>query len=133
MSLSPIGLQALAQQNVVELVFTRRHPKEGWSIGRRMLCTLNRKLLNSVAGKLTLNFRAPIYPPPYPTGHYRRYKLACVWDILWSDYRMVPVESVQVVAVMPTRTKSEIDQFWIYFSTKFYKMSPQDKITYMNA
>ena len=128
MKLSPDGLQAMMQKSVVELVFTRRHVKDGWPMGRRMLCTLDRKLLQSLPGRMTLNFRVPSHPPPYVA---KAYNLVVTWDIFWQDYRAIPVDSVQVVSFFPTHNKKEQDKFWAYFTARFQNMSAQDKIDYM--
>lgn len=128
MRLSRSGLYHILLTGVAEIVFGRRHPKFGWADNRRMLCTLDRKLLNSMPGRLTLNFRVPTHPPAYDA---RAYNLVCAWDIMWSDYRMIPVENTNVVAVMPTRTKAEQDAFWKEFSARFYTMTTKEKIMYM--
>lgn len=130
MKLSYNGLMTLMQNHVVELLFIRRHEKEGWPIGRRMLCTLDRNLLKSLAGRVTLNFRAPTHPPPYVA---RAYNLVVTWDIFWQDWRAIPVDSVVVVAFFPTHNKKDQDKFWAYFEARFHQMSAQDKVAFMKA
>jgi len=130
MRLSPIGFQQLLQQNVVECAFIRRHQKKGWQPHRRMLCTLDKNLLNSLPGRISLNFTNPVYPPPYPAAAH---KLVVVWDLFWQDWRAVPMESIDVVTVIPSHTKGQQNVFWAYFSTFLSKLSPQDKKAFMNT
>ena len=130
MKLSYTGLRQLLSSHVVELAFTRRHEKEGSSMQRRMLCTLDTKLLNSLPGKVTLNFRVPTQPPPYLA---KAYNLIVVWDIFWQDYRAIPIDATSIIAAIPCRTKKEQEQFWEYFVMKFQYMSASDKQKYMNG
>ena len=44
------------------------------------------------------------------------------------DYRLIPVESVDVVSVIKTTPPEE---FWIYFNQVLAKMSPSDKDSFM--
>ena len=130
MRLSAPGFKALLMLNVVECAFIRRHKKAGWQPHRRMLCTLDRNLLNSLPGRVSLNFTNPIHPPPYPASAHN---LVVTWDLFWQDWRAVPVESVDVVSVMPSHTKGEQNVFWAYFSAFLTRLSPQDKKAFMNT
>jgi hypothetical protein len=129
-NLSYVGLRQLLNSHVVELVFTRRHLKMGYSIGRRMLCTLDKNLLNSLPGKITLNFRMPTQPPAY---NAKAYNLIVVWDLFWQDYRAIPVDAVNVVSAIPSRTKKEQEEYWKYHVMRFQNMSAKDKERYMNS
>ena len=51
------SLRNKLQNNVCEIIFEKRRPKPGDSIQRRMLCTLDESLLNSVNGRTTLNYK----------------------------------------------------------------------------
>ena len=51
------------QNNVCEIIFEKRRPKPGDSSQRKMLCTLDQTLLNSVNGRTTLNYKPPSGPP----------------------------------------------------------------------
>ena len=130
MRLSPIGFTQLLQQNVVEAHFTRRHMKAGWAPTRRMLCTLDKHLLNSMAGRVALNFNNPVHPPAYST---QAYNLVTVYDLFWQDWRNVPAETLDVVSVIPSHTKPQQDAFWAYFSAFLAKLTPQDKESFMNT
>jgi len=124
MRLSRAGLQALLSQNAVELGFTRRHKKQGWPMGRRMLCTLDRNLLLSLPGRTAFNFRPPVHPPPYPADAYG---LVCVFDIFWQDWRMIPLETMNIISVIPTHTKKHQEAFWAYFVEFLGKLSSAQK------
>ena len=130
MRVSAIGFQQLLQQNVVEAHFVRRHKKAGWKPTRRMLCTLDRNLLNSMAGRVALNFTNPVYPPPYPA---KAYNLVVVWDLFWQNWRAVPAETLDIVTVIPTHTAKQQEFFWAYFSQFLAKLSAQDKQAFMNT
>ena len=124
MRLSLNGLSSLLKSNAAEIVFRRRRP--GPTPFRRMLCTNDLKLLQSIPGKLALNYRRPTgYPPYNPT----RYNLLIVWDLFMQDFRMVPVDATEVISVLPTTPS---DDFWNYFNEKLSTMSASDKISFMH-
>lgn len=110
--LSSGGLRLLLQKHVVELKFLRRHEKLGWSDSRRMLCTNCYSFLNSLAGKITLKFNPPVFPPAYDA---KAYNLVCAFDCLFLDYRMIPAESVVIVSAIPVHDKKDQDKFWTWF------------------
>jgi len=123
MKLSLGGLSSLLTSNAAEIRFRRRRP--GPTPFRRMLCTNDLKLLQGISGKIALNYRRPTNYPAYnPT----QYNLLCVWDIFMQDFRMIPVDAVEVVSVLPT---SPPDQFWMYFNERLSKMSAFEKISFM--
>ena len=108
-----LGLLKLLSNNVVELRFVRRHPKQGYPPNRRMFCTNSKALLYSIAGKITLKHKTPKgvglpYLPPLKN-------LVVTWDIMMQDYRQIPLESVQIMEVFPVRNEEEINKFWEFF------------------
>ena len=125
MRLSQTALAKLLEKNAVELRFTRRRPIAGYPPARRMLATNDGMLLNSAAGKTSLNFRTA-------TGRLKfnpqQKGLVLTWDIFMQDYRLIPAESVNVVSVIPTTPPEE---FWKYFSEVLSKMSATDKEQFM--
>lgn len=126
MRVSQGQLLALMQNNVLELRFFRRHPKQGWNDTRRMLVTNDKLILNSAPGKLALHFTPPTHAPAY---NWAMRNLACGWDLLWQAYRMIPVESCDVVTIIPTKP---VEKFWGYFNLYLQAMSPSDKVQFMN-
>ena len=54
------NLKAILLDKVCEVKFVRRNPKPGRPATRRMLCTNNVQLLNSVEGRTTLNYLLPL-------------------------------------------------------------------------
>jgi hypothetical protein len=126
MRVSQGQLLALLETNVLELRFYRRNQKLGWNLSRRMLVTNDKQILNSAPGMLALHFQPPTHAPAY---NWRTKNLACGWDLFWQQYRMIPVESCDVVTIIPTRPP---DKFWGYFNLYLQAMSPQDKISFMN-
>lgn len=129
MRLSYGGFQSLLNTSVVECGFTRRVLKDGWNPFRRMLCTLDRKLLLSLPGRMALNFTPPVFSPAY---NAKQYNLIVVWDILWQDWRAIPFDAVEVISVLPTKTKKDVDKFWVYFANFLQNMTPSEKQTFMN-
>jgi hypothetical protein len=89
-----------------------------------MLCTKSLEILNSNNGRLILNYKPPTQPPKY---NPLQENLVCVWDIFMQDYRMVPVESCNVIEAF------EPEQFWEKFNTQYRTMSQRDKTAYMNS
>ena len=126
MKLSLTGLGQLCNENVVEIKFNRRVKLVGMPSARRMLATLDFELLNSTLGKEVLNFK-----PPMQTPHYNAASkgLLTVWDILFQDWRNIPVESSVVVTAVPTKPQ---EKFWEYFNKVIGKMSAQQKADFMN-
>lgn len=123
MKLSLGGLSSLLKSNAAELRFRRR--RAGPTPFRRMLATNDLKLLMSIPGKLALNYRRPTGLPPYnPT----QYNLLCVWDIFMQDFRMVPVDAVDVISVLPT---TPADEFWNYFNERLATMNAFEKMSFM--
>ena len=118
------NLQTLLKDNVCELFIVRRRPRAGKSAARRMLCTLVQDILNSTNGRLSLNFKPAGQPLPYNAVSKN---LLPVWDILMQDWRMVNLNSCDIVKTIK-RT-----EFWEYFNKTLMTMSPQEKITYMNV
>ena len=126
MKLSQGGLLTLLQSNVIELRFQRRRPKLGWNTYRRMLCTNDFQILNSVPGKIALHFKPPTHPPPYP---WRVKNLVCSWDLFWAEWRMISCETADVITVISTKPP---EQFWGYFNIYLQNMNAQQKIEFMN-
>jgi len=126
MRVSQAQLLALLENNALELRFFRRNPKQGWNMARRMLATNDRKILSSAPGRIALHFQAPTHAPPY---NWRMKNLACGWDLLWQQYRMIPAESCDIVTIMPTEPE---EKFWNYFNIYLQSMSPTEKVSFMN-
>ena len=130
MRISQGSLLSILSQSVVELRFGRRRIKQGWSPYRRMLCSNDFSLLNSAPGTIALHFKAPILPPPYP---WIKKNLVCAWSLFPQDWRMIPVESTDVITVFPTHSDEDKVLWWGYFNTYLENMAPQDKVSFMNS
>jgi hypothetical protein len=112
-----LGLRDLLNKNVLDVQFIRRRPK-AVSGARRMICTNCPEILNSMEGRLVLNYRPTSRPPNYNPALKN---LIIVWDILWQDYRQISVETCDVVQVIPA------DKFWEYFKENLANLNPVDK------
>lgn len=117
-------LKSLLQNNVAEIIFVRRRPqlKQFRSLQRHMLCTTDMNILNSVNGRMALNFRPPTGLPPYDPESKG---LLCVWDIFMQDYRMVPMEACDLMRTIAG------NEFWDYFNNELLKMTPNQKLAFM--
>lgn len=89
-----------------------------------MLCTTSPKILNSLDGRLTLNYRPTSNPPPYNPDSYN---LVIVWDILMQDYRSVNMTYCNLIAKIPST-----NEFWDYFKKEIYPKSANEKKYWMD-
>jgi len=124
MKVSLLSLRNTLQSNVCEIIFEKRRPKPGDSSQRRMLCTLDESLLNSVNGRTTLNYKPPSGPPKYNPGSKN---LLPVWDIMMQGWRMVSMDNCEIVNTIPE------NEFFEYFNENIYPMSPDEKRGYMGT
>jgi len=125
MALSVGGLKKLCLSNVVELKFVRRN-KLRLPSTRRMLCTLDSKILNSTLGKEILNFKPPRFSAPY---NAESKGLLTVWDVMMQDWRSIPVDASEVVTAIPTKP---VESFWEYFNKVLSKMTKSQKRSFMD-
>ena len=126
MKISVTGLSQLCQTNLVEFKFTRRLRYNGMLPTRRMLATLDGDLLNSTLGKEILHFKPPTHISPYNATSKG---LLTVWDLLFQDWRSIPVDSSLVIASVPTKP---VEIFWEYFDKVIGKMTSAQKAVFMS-
>jgi len=126
------GILKLLNNNVAEFVFRRRHPKQAGysSMYRRIFCTLDRNLLNSIGGRTGLHFTPPTQPPVYIAAQHN---LIVVWDIIMQDWRSIPLEALEAVNIIPSHTKQQQDEFWKIFEVQFKAMTRSGKKQWMNS
>ena len=119
------NLKSLLLNNVLDLRFTRRQPVRGKPATRRMLCTKSYELLDSVNGRVVLNYR-----PPKNEKQFNEAKnnAVVVWDIIMQNYRVIPTDSVQIIKTIPAN-----DEFWRFFNEEVYIMSAEQKQRYING
>ena len=90
-----------------------------------MLCTNCATLLNTTEGRESLRFQPSKQPPKYnPTSR----NLVIAWDVFMQGYRTINVEACELISQIPGN-----DEFWRYFSDTLYKMTSEQKITFMNV
>ena len=119
------NLKIMLLDKVCEVKFTRRNPKPGRPASRRMLCTNNVQLLNSVEGRTVLNYRPPRLAPEYNPNQEN---LIITWDILMQDFRTINCDTVDLITTL------EADEtFWVYINEKIAPMSSGDKMAFMNT
>jgi hypothetical protein len=90
-----------------------------------MLCTNSPVILNSLDGRVTLNYRPASNPPSYNPD---KYNLLMVWDILMQDYRCINMSYCNLIARIPAN-----EQFWEYFNENLAKISTNKKMFWMNS
>lgn len=119
------NLKSMLLDKVCEVKFARRNPKPGRPASRRMLCTNNVQLLNSVEGRTVLNYRPPRQAPDYNPNQEN---LIITWDILMQDFRTINCDTVDLISTL------EADEtFWIYLNEKIAPMSAGEKMAFMNT
>jgi len=118
------SLKNVLQENVCEIIFVRRRPKANDAPVRKMICTLDTNLLNSTNGRLSLNYKPPSNVLPY---NAEGKNLLPVWDIIMQDWRMVNMNSCDLVNTIPR------NNFWKYFNETLIPMTPQQKLQYMGT
>ena len=119
------NLKSMLLAKVCEVKFARRNPKPGRPASRRMLCTNNVQLLNSVEGRTVLNYRPPRQAPDYNPNQEN---LIITWDILMQDFRTINCDTVDLISTL------EADEtFWIYLNEKIAPMSAGEKMAFMNT
>jgi len=119
------NLKSILLDKVCEVKFARRNPKPGRPSTRRMLCTNNVQLLNSVEGRTILNYNPPRQAPNYNPNQEN---LIITWDILMQDFRTISCDSVDLVTTLEADAT-----FWDYLSEKISPMTPQEKMNFMNV
>ena len=125
MLVQKVTLDSLLLNNVCEVRFPRRIILAGQAPTRRMLCTMSQTLLNSINGRISLNYFPPKGPPkPYLGPDH----LSVGWDIIMQDYRNINMNSCDLIQEIPAD-----DQFWEYFNENIYPMSPAQKFNFMNS
>ena len=91
-------LRSLLLNNVAEIKFFRKRLKPGAPPTRRMLCTNSLQLLNSVEGRLALNYKRAINMPKFnPTQK----NVIITWDIFMQDYRCINMTACDLIQVIP--------------------------------
>ena len=120
--------QSLAQlllNNVCEVKFLRRRQKPGQPATRRMLCTKSSELLNSVNGRVVLNYRPPTHQSKINES---RDNALVVWDIFVQDFRVVSMDNCELIRDFPAD-----ETFWEYFNEYIFPMSEAQKIQFMDS
>ena len=118
-------LDSLLLNNVCDIRFVRRNTRPGQTPTRRMLCTKSLSLLDSVNGRISLNYFPPKHPPHTYLGPDN---LVVAWDIIMQDYRNINMNQCNLISEIPAN-----DEYWAYFNENIYPMSPQQKFNFMNS
>lgn len=117
-------LKNLLENNVCEIKFERRRPVAGEPLTRRMLCTNSVAVLNSVNGKILLNYKQPKRMPKFNPNTKN---IIITWDIFMQDFRCINLDRCDLIKTIPAT-----DEFWNYFNEKLRHMSVEEKERFMN-
>ena len=128
MKIGASTLRVLLENNVLEIKFKRRRPKPGAPSTRRMLCTNSPVLLQSDAGRATLHYRPSHQTPNYSPASKN---IVIAWDIFKQDYRAISVDNCELISQMPVSGDGR--DFWEYFNSTIYPMSPAQKQAFFNV
>lgn len=118
------ALDSILLNHVCDIRFVRRRPVAGKPATRRMWCTKSYNLLNSVNGKVSLNYRPPTHPKQVNESLKN---VLVVWDIFMQDYRTVSFDQCDLIQQIPAD-----ENFWKFFNDNLYIMSTEQKINFMN-
>jgi len=121
--MTPSELNNLLSNNVIDLKFIRRRPRSNVPATRRMLCTLDNTILNSVNGRTVLNYLPGQSTLPYNPNAK---SLCLAWDIMMQGFRMIPSESVNILNMY-----TGDDTFWEYFNNNVLPMGSEEKTQFM--
>ena len=117
-------LKSLLLTTVADVRFLRKRPKPGHPATRRMLCTNSAELLNSIDGKMALNYR----PPKGRKNINEPQSNVCItWDVIMQDYRCINTAQCDLVTTVP------INEFWNYFNQVLAPMNSSQKVAFMNT
>lgn len=90
-----------------------------------MLCTNALQLLNSVEGRVTLNYKSPVKGLRYNPDQKN---IVIVWDLFMQDYRCVSTDSCDLITSIPAN-----ETFWKYFRNNLAKLTTAQKVSYMDS
>jgi len=90
-----------------------------------MLCTNAATVLNSVNGRMTLNYRPAAGALKFNPNQKN---LVIAWDIFMQDYRCINCNSCDLITSIPAGPA-----FWTYFNKNLAKMTAPQKLSYMNS
>ena len=127
MKVSLQALKTILETNVAEIRFSRRRPKPGHPAERRMVCSNDKKFLNSPQGRITLNFRPVASTKPVPYFNRNAKNVLNVWDIIMQDYRNISLDNCDMIQIIPS------EKFWEFFEKKLAVLSPREKMRYMDS
>jgi len=90
-----------------------------------MLCTNAMGVLNSVDGRVTLNYRPASGGLKFSPDQKN---LVVAWDIFMQDYRCINALSCDLITSIPAG-----ETFWKYFRQNLIKLTAAQKLNYMNT
>jgi len=90
-----------------------------------MLCTNSPAVLNTVNGRITLNYKIASKPLKFNPNEKN---LVIAWDIFMQDYRCINVNSCDLITSIPAG-----DAFWTYFKKNLASLNSAQKLAFMDS
>jgi len=90
-----------------------------------MLCTNANNILNTIDGRITLNYRLTSGGLKFDPNQK---KLIITWDFFMEDYRCINCDSCDLITTIPAG-----DAFWKYFKENIMKLSTSQKVMCMES
>ena len=127
-------IKKIVQEDVIEVTFKRR----GWPMvnplsyqkkNRRMLATGNWKF---VQGNKIFNFKPPKGIRSRSKAYYKRHNMIIVYDLILKNWRIISLDTYNIVNVYKTKTKEEQEKFVTYY-TNMVKRVGKNKLKGMFA
>jgi hypothetical protein len=94
------------------------------------LCTNSKIILNSISGSIALGYRPPkgVGLKYFPSDK----NLVVTWDLLWQEFRQIPLETANVITAIPLKNEEDVNNFWLFFDKKLQNMSTFEKVGFMS-
>ena len=124
-------LQKFFQSHVVELRFTRRHAKTGYSDSRRMVCTANWKFLSSIFTRRIFDWNTP--KTRRGVSWYKRRGLIIVWDLMVKNFRIIPVSNIRFVSAYKCTSLMEKGRFLLFYKKNVGRLTEGQQRKYFNS
>ena len=124
-------LTSFLHNHIVELRFTRRHPKTGFKDSRRMVCTANWKFLSSVFTRWVFNWNTP--KTRRGVSWYKQRNLIIVWDLMVNNFRIIPVTDIRFVSAYKCNSLMEKGRFILFYRRNIRKLTPTQEHKYFNT
>lgn len=123
-------LMRFLQTHVVELRFTRRHPR-GNATSRKMVCTANWRFLSSVFTRWFFKWNTP--KSRRGVSWYKRRNLIIVWDLMVQNFRIIPVGDIRFVSAYKCTSLMEKGRFLLFYRNNIRNINSVQEEKYFQS